>query len=51
MLTIKEIEMPDDFEKARDRSISGRLLGDAVRQYILDRGGILTIATTTMPGG
>jgi len=43
--------MPEDFERARGRSISGRLLGGDIRQYVLDRGGALTIATTTMPGG
>ena len=43
--------MPEGFEKAWARSISGRLLGSDIRQYILDRGGTLTIETTTMPGG
>ena len=43
--------MPESFEEAMDRSTTGRLDGDAVRQYILDRGGILVIDQATMPGG
>ena len=43
--------MPESFEDAQRRHITGRLLGGAIDEYVLERGGTLTIATTTMPGG
>ena len=43
--------MPESFEGAKHRSIAGRLDGDAVRQHVLDRGGVLIIDQATMPGG
>lgn len=43
--------MPGSFEEARHRRISGRLTDNGVREYVLERGGMLTLETTTMPGG
>jgi hypothetical protein len=50
-MTLKGVHMPESFAEAAHQSITGRLDGDAVRQYVLDRGGILTIDQATMPGG
>ena len=43
--------MLESFEEARDRLVSGRLTDSMVREYVVDRGGVLTLETTTMPGG
>lgn len=43
--------MSENFEEAKNRPIPGRLVEEAARQYVLERGGILTIDQATMPGG
>lgn len=43
--------MAETFEEAQRRSLSGRLPDAKLRQYVLERGGVLVIDQATMPGG
>ncbi|GEM_PF-7069756 len=43
--------MPESFEEAKSHPLSGRLPDASLRQYVLERGGVLTIDQAQMPGG